>query len=476
MMENILDWWMPQTDGKDYRQIGFWGGEPLLEWDLIQKAVRYVQSMPNTERIEYGGTTNGVLYTEEKVEWGLENNCLFLVSLDGPQDVHDSRRKTASGKGSWKVVDRNVRKALELFPRQRVRATLSAKHVDRFYATAQYFLEDLGVQHYAFSPVFEDDWNEEALEKLAEQFELVTDLTVKMLKKGHTVELKHLDDVAKLEGKGQPQNPCGAGNKYSSFSVDGVQFPCHRFNKHGLTTQQRINHPMALAVPDGDSFRYVNKDVRRQFIDFHQTTRERCGDCEAILLCQGGCWATNYDMTGDIGGQMPSQCGYQKVLLKAGEGLKQKIKDAGLTPMKEFDQGQSCNCYNMCYLEGTDFEVSYVNAQSDIQCLCYNTNYGGQPDDQHRPMYEVRQERIAQARIVNAAVKLMGDYNNEEGRNDQKDSSSNEQVHGSGTGKQDNSVQHAGTDKRTDCGADGTACKGNCGCKEQVKEEDKGGI
>ena len=85
MAKKIVDWFLGQADEKEQLEISFWGGEPLLEWDLLKTIVSYADKEAENLglTIGYGGTTNGVLYTPDKVEWTNEHNSLFLVSLDG---------------------------------------------------------------------------------------------------------------------------------------------------------------------------------------------------------------------------------------------------------------------------------------------------------------------------------------------------------------------------------------------------------
>ncbi len=427
-LTNIIEWWLPQTypmENSTPRQFQFWGGEPLLEWKTIKKTVKYIQDKIGDEQMEYGGTTNGVLYTPDKVEWCLENKSLFLVSLDGIEEVHDAHRKTQGGKGSWKIVDKNVREALKLTDRQRVRCSLSADNIDRFYETAQYFIEDLGIKHFAFSPVFEDNWNEKALETLAGQFELISDLLIKKHQEGNPVVLKHLNDEIRIAGQGKisPQNPCGAGNGYTCWSVDGYLYPCHRFNKHGVTTADRAKQDVTIARPVGDSFEWIHDEWRQEFIEFYKTAPESCQGCDIFRKsgCKGGCYATNYDMTGSIYVQPKSECDYNHVQRQAALNYKKKLEDAGLElEQKKRKKGESCTCYNMCYCEGQPNEIIHTDKSSEVSCVCYNTNYTGDRNAQYRTAGELRDQKRAEQRIVNAAIKVMKDV--EDGKLVEKDS------------------------------------------------------
>lgn len=343
LAHRIIDWWIPQcVPMKNNRsiQLGFWGGEPLLELDMIKRLVKYANEKANSlgASIEFGGTTNGLAYTPEVVEWCRENKALFLVSLDGIQPAHDMYRRKPDGTGSWKEVDANLREALKIAPFQRIRTSFSAETIQYFYESVLYFVEDLGITNFAFSPVYESNWNKEALEILEEQFELATDYAIKRLKEGRPIVLKHLNDEANiyqriLNGELMPiQNPCGAGNGYTGWSIDGFMFPCHRFNKHGLSTEQREKLPTIIAKPFGESFKYVNKEWRKKFYKWKETPPQKCLDCSSWRksTCNGGCYAVNWDLTGDLFKSHDKLCDYTEVQKKCGINYFLKAQKEGL--------------------------------------------------------------------------------------------------------------------------------------------------
>lgn len=418
MATRVFDWWLPQTTTETNNQFGFWGGEPLLEWELIKRVVAYAEQKCidiGHKPLQYGGTTNGLLYTPDKVEWGLEHNSLFLISLDGIQPVHDAHRKMPSGKGSWKIVDRNTREALKIAPQQKVRASLAADTIEYFFETIQYFVEDLGIHDIAFSPVFEGDWNEKVLETCAEQFELIIHYVIKKAKEGTPVTLKHLNDEVNMPDKRFPQNPCGAGNGYSSFSIDGFMYPCHRFNKHGMSTKDREKSPLIIARPKGDSFEYVNHEWREKFYNWKHNVPKHCNDCDIFTtsVCNGGCYALNWDLTGSLYKQPKSECDYNHVQHEAGMLYRKLAKEAGVVVEKtNWDYGRTtkdrqCTCYNLCYLEGTDDEIIHIDRHTDQTCICYNASYSGLKEPQCRPVWELDKEREATQRIIQAAKQML---------------------------------------------------------------------
>jgi len=396
--KRIIDWWLPQAkpDGNSRVQISWWGGEPLLEWELLKKLHRHAKRKADELGlpIEFGGTTNGLLYTPDRVEWCRENDSMFLVSIDGIQPAHDLHRKRPDGSGSWKIVDKNLREALKIAPFQRIRTSFSAETMKYFYESVLYYVEELGITNFAFSPVYESTWDEAALDVCREQFELATDYAIKRAKEGNPIVMKHLNDEANITERvgmdGRPldrQNPCGAGSGYTGWSVDGFCFPCHRFNKHGLSPKDREKLPTIIAKPVGDSFEWVNEEWRSQFYQWKDRAPDECLSCELYgrSTCNGGCYAVNFDLTGDLFQHPQCVCDYAKVQCEAGQSYLEKAKEAGVEiqtsgwgeNIKRTSSNVRCICNNMCYNEGSLNEIIHVGQDLGPSCLCYQMNYNG---------------------------------------------------------------------------------------------------
>ena len=333
LAKRIINWWLPQCDGQVNNQLSFWGGEPLLEWEMMKELVHYTNDFASQLGylpMEYGGTTNGILYTPDKVEWCLEHHSLFLISLDGIKEVHDKHRLMPGGKSAWDLIVRNTKDAIKIAPQQKLRSSLSADTIDRFFDNIQFFVEELGLRDIAFSPVYEDNWDQKALETLEEQFDLTINYIIKKAKEGTVVNLKHLNDEANTPKGKSIQNPCGAGNAYTGWSVDGFMFPCHRFNKHGISTEERSKLPTIIARPKGDSFEYCNEDWRWQFVNWKNDVPKQCTECDIFdcSVCNGGCYAVNWDLTGSLYKQTQAVCDYARVQHEAGLRLNSMIPNA----------------------------------------------------------------------------------------------------------------------------------------------------
>lgn len=102
------------NEGKKYNPnripvIGFYGGEPLINFSLIKKSVEYIKSIYNDE-IMFTVTTNGTLLTDEIIDFLVEEKFNVIFSVDGPEEIHDKNRLYANGKNTFKDVINNINK------------------------------------------------------------------------------------------------------------------------------------------------------------------------------------------------------------------------------------------------------------------------------------------------------------------------------------------------------------------------------
>ena len=435
MGERIMDWWLPQMDMNKTVEIAFWGGEPLVKFKLLQHMRNYTFEKAKEIGIKdiiWGGTTNGVLYTPDVVEWTIANQCLMMVSLDGVQQAHDAHRKFPDGRGSWKIVDKNLREAKKLLPTQRVRLTLSPESVPYFHESMLYFMEDLDIGNIAYSPVYEATWTEEDFELLDEEF---SKIVATMLDKKGRYTIKHINEEANIGDEDRPMifNPCGAGSHYAGWGVDGFLWPCHRFNKHGKSFAERFNSPMILARPTADSFEWVNQDLRKEFYEFKDNPSKDCQGCDIFKksACNGGCYAVNYDCTGDLHGHTEALCRIGKMQKKWGlvyraEAEKQGIMvrdagwDNGVIRTSE-QQPKSCVCYNACYQEGTKDEIIHIDRRADYSCMCNHTNYTGPSQPQFRTVEHLDAEKKAMQRVMELSQHFLNELDEQDKKHPEKE-------------------------------------------------------
>ena len=98
-----IDYLVEHSTNSENLHLGFYGGEPLLEFELIKDCVEYIRKATNKEII-FNITTNCVLLDEEKIDFLYQNDFRVTISLDGPANIHDANRVKLDNSGSFSNV------------------------------------------------------------------------------------------------------------------------------------------------------------------------------------------------------------------------------------------------------------------------------------------------------------------------------------------------------------------------------------
>ncbi|MCI0470911.1 MAG: radical SAM protein, partial [Candidatus Aminicenantes bacterium] len=102
-MRKAVDFYLTNSTETNPKNISIYGGEPLLNYDLIHDCVRYV-SQEKGIRAEYNMTINGTLLTEKRMDFLAENDFSLLISIDGPSEIHGRNRVFKNGKNSFDTI------------------------------------------------------------------------------------------------------------------------------------------------------------------------------------------------------------------------------------------------------------------------------------------------------------------------------------------------------------------------------------
>lgn len=114
--KKAVDFLLSHSTASDDISVGFYGGEPLLEFGLIKEVVAYTESVCWGKNVSYAITTNATLLKGEILDFLVEKNFKVMISLDGPKEVHDQNRVFSDGRGSYDIVMRNIANIKKLYP------------------------------------------------------------------------------------------------------------------------------------------------------------------------------------------------------------------------------------------------------------------------------------------------------------------------------------------------------------------------
>jgi uncharacterized protein len=283
--------------------IGFYGGEPLLEFDLIKKIIQYAENAAvNTGfhkrfDIVYRLNTNGYLLNVEKVAYFKEKNALVDVSLDGPEEEHDKFRVTASGRKTWGRIMKNLKRIKERYPgyyKQNISylVTLHPHHnckkIDRFFMDNRDLFYDKKVK---LNPI-----NMDALKNDEKEYLLKTAGPPSELYTAQSMQ-QYIDPKFKLKTR-QPGDPltgtCFPGGEKLFVSSLGALNICEKASEEC----PKIGH--VNTGFDFGAIRQMMKEYNEEII------RNRCWECDYWFLCPV-CLANAYKM-----GRFEFKCSIKK--------------------------------------------------------------------------------------------------------------------------------------------------------------------
>ncbi len=291
-----LDFLVANSGNRVNLEVDFFGGEPLMNWQVVKELVAYGRSLeaPNNKKFRFTLTTNGVLLDDEVMEFAAREMANIVLSIDGRKEIHDKMRPFRGGQGSYDMIVPKFQKVAESRGQERyyVRGTFTRNNLD--FSKDVLHLADLGFQQISVEPVVagpEDDYaiREDDLPKLREEYDKLAAEMIKRKSKGKGFNFFHF--MIDLEGGpcvAKRLSGCGSGTEYLAVTPWGDLYPCHQFvgNEDFLMGN----------VEEG----VLRTDIRDEFKSCNVYAKEKCRNCFAKFYCSGGCAANAYNFHGNI--------------------------------------------------------------------------------------------------------------------------------------------------------------------------------
>lgn len=303
--KQALDFLMDHSGTRHNLEVDFFGGEPLMNWQVVKDLVAYARSVEKErgKNFRFTLTTNGMLIDDDVIDFANKEMHNVVLSLDGRKEVHDRYRVDYAGKGSWETIVPKFQKLVASRPADKtyyMRGTFTHENPD-FLEDIKTML-DLGFDELSMEPVVcaPDDpaaLTEEDLKIVFDQYEKLAQLMQERRKAGKPFTFYHyMLDLAGGPCVYKRISGCGSGTEYMAVTPTGELYPCHQF----------------VGEEDfklGDIWKGVtNPAVQEQFAACNVYTRPQCADCWAKLYCSGGCAANAFHATGSIQGVYEHGC------------------------------------------------------------------------------------------------------------------------------------------------------------------------
>ncbi len=296
--KRALDFLVENSGSRRNLEVDFFGGEPLMNFDVVKQLVAYARSIEkeHNKNFRFTLTTNGVLIDDDVIDFANKEMSNVVLSLDGRKEIHDRYRVDYAGNGSWDKIVPKFQKLVEARGGKNyyMRGTFTHANPD-FLNDIQQML-DLGFTELSMEPVVcaagdPSELTQEDLPVVMEQYEKLAELMLKRDKEGKPFTFYHyMIDLTGGPCIYKRISGCGSGTEYMAVTPWGDLYPCHQFvgdEKFRLGS-----------IYDG----VTNTAIQQEFADCNVYAREECRSCWARLYCSGGCAANAYHATGAITG------------------------------------------------------------------------------------------------------------------------------------------------------------------------------
>jgi uncharacterized protein len=291
-----LDFLLRNSGSRKNLEVDFFGGEPLMNFDVVKELVRYGRQ----EEKKYGKnfrftiTTNAVLLDEDKMAFINDHFDNIVLSLDGRKKVNDKIRRTLNGKGSYDLIIPKMKQAVESRKDKSyfIRGTFTGENLD--FAKDVAHMRDLGFTKLSMEPVVTDPGNPleikaSDLDAVKREYENLYYLYKESM--GNEKEFNFFHFEMELENGPclyKRISGCGAGNEYVAITPEGHIYPCHQF----VGDTDFILGDLEKGIQ--------RKDIQDVFYSSNVLEKEDCRLCWAKYFCSGGCHANAYNFNKDF--------------------------------------------------------------------------------------------------------------------------------------------------------------------------------
>ena len=302
--KRAIDFLIENSGTRRNLEVDFFGGEPLMNWDVVKKTVAYARSVEKErgKNFRFTLTTNGVLIDDEVIDFCNREMSNVVLSLDGRKEIHDATRVDLAGDGSYDKIVPKFQKLVAARGGKHyyMRGTFTHRNPD--FTKDVLHMADLGFTELSMEPVVAAPDDPMALtpadiEIVKEQYEILAKEMLRREKEGKGFTFYHyMIDLTAGPCIYKRISGCGSGTEYMAVTPWGDLYPCHQFVGENSYKLGDIYHGV------------TNEGLREEFRSCNAYARPECADCWAKLYCSGGCAANAFHASGSIRGIYKPGC------------------------------------------------------------------------------------------------------------------------------------------------------------------------
>lgn len=322
--KKALDFLVANSGNRVNLEVDFFGGEPLMNWEVVKQLVEYGRSLEkiHNKKFRFTLTTNGVLLNDEIMEYLNKEMSNVVLSLDGRKEVNDRMRPFRTGKGSYDLIVPKFQKLADSRNQTNyyVRGTFTRDNLD-FSEDVKHFA-DLGFKQMSIEPVVgpENDpysIREQDLQVIMEEYDKLALEYIKREKEGDGFNFFHfMIDLNQGPCVYKRLSGCGSGTEYLAVTPWGDFYPCHQFVGNEEFLMGNVDEGI------------TRDDIVKEFGNCNVYTKKKCKNCFARFYCSGGCAANSYNFHGTINDAYDVGCEMQKKRVECSIMIKAALADA----------------------------------------------------------------------------------------------------------------------------------------------------
>lgn len=321
--KKALDFLIANSGNRKNLEVDFFGGEPLMNWDVVKQLVAYgrEQEKLHNKNFRFTLTTNGVLLDDEIMGFANKEMGNVVLSIDGRKEIHDYMRPFRKGKGSYELIVPKFQKFAESRNQDKyyVRGTFTRHNLD--FAEDVLHLADLGFKQISVEPVvapFEEEYaiRPEDVPIICEQYDILAKEMIKREKEGRGFNFFHfMIDLTGGPCVYKRLSGCGSGTEYLAVTPWGDLYPCHQFVGEEEYLMGNVDEGV------------VRKDIVKEFKDCNVYSKPKCQECFARFYCSGGCAANSYHFHDTIHDVYEVGCELQRKRVECAIMIKAALAD-----------------------------------------------------------------------------------------------------------------------------------------------------
>lgn len=292
----------------DSLNISFFGGEPMLKYNLIKPFVLHCEEFKGSKKISFSITTNGTLFNDEIIDFFQEHDVMYTISFDGNRKTQDIGRPTVTGGPSFDMVIKNIPKILKANPWVRVNSVVTPATAQDFTENIKY-LRSLGFRYLVVLPDYGGTWGTREFQILKNEYKKLSEYYIDCHRRGIKIWINIFDDKIATNAK-QDQDyvaPCNATRKVA-IAPSGRIYPCVQFVQD--------DEPVDFKWVIGDISNGIDPLKHAEYLSCSdKPTSPECKDCVFLNRCNSWCSCNNLQSTGNPATPSAFMCEHERMLI-----------------------------------------------------------------------------------------------------------------------------------------------------------------